>query len=150
MPKPSLFRNTQIDLIMSSVIKIYKIKANEAVLPLSLGKCKVTAHFKGGNLLGGRWATLTTADPIVQMAIEKSPRFGSVILLERVVVSEPEKEESAAATEAKVVEGPTTINDVIAYLKDVEGVEMSAMKTMAAVKKVIARLNLSFPNVNLA
>lgn len=135
---------------MSSVIKIYKIKANEAILPLTLGKCKVTVRFKGGNLLVGRWATLTTADPIVQMAVEKNPRFGRIIILERVIAPEPEHVENESVVEPKIVEGPTTINDVIAYLKDIEGVEISSMKTMAAVKKHISRLNLQFPNVNLA
>lgn len=134
---------------MSSVIKIYKIKANEAILPLTLGKCKVTARFKGGNLLAGRWATLTTADPIVQMAVEKNPRFGRVILLERVIAPEPAVV-AEATVEPKIVEGPTTLNDVINYLKDVEGVEMTSMKTIAAVKRHIARLNLQFPNVNIA
>lgn len=134
---------------MSSVIKIYKIKANEAILPLTLGKCKVTARFKGGNLLAGRWATLTTADPIVQMAVEKNPRFGRVILLERVIAPEPAVV-AETTVEPKIVEGPTTLNDVINYLKDVEGVEMTSMKTIAAVKRHIARLNLQFPNVNIA
>ena len=135
---------------MSTVVKIYKIKANEAVLPLTLGKCKVTAHFKGGNLIAGKWATLSTSDPIVQLAIEQNPRYGRVILLDKVIVPEPEFAKSEEKAEAKVVEGPTTINDVITYLKEVEGVEVTAMKTMAAVKKQIARLNLQFPNVNLA
>lgn len=135
---------------MSTVVKIYKIKANEAVLPLTLGKCKVTARFKGGNILMGRWATLTTSDPIVQMAIERNPRYGSVILLDKVIAPEPEAAENKSENTLKVVEGPTTVNDVISYLKEVEGVEMTSMKTMAAVKKQIERLNLSFPNVNLA
>lgn len=135
---------------MSTVVKIYKIKANEAVLPLTLGKCKVTAHFKGGNLLSGKWATLSTSDPIVQLAIEQNPRYGRAIILDKVIAPEPEFAEGEAKAEAKVVEGPTTINDVITYLKEVEGVEVTAMKTMAAVKKQIARLNLQFPNVNLA
>lgn len=135
---------------MSTVVKIYKIRANEAVLPLNLGKCKVTAHFKGGNLIAGKWATLSTSDPIVQLAIEQNPRYGRVILLDKVIAPEPEFAEGEEKAEAKVVEGPTTINDVITYLKEVEGVEVTAMKTMAAVKKQIARLNLQFPNVNLA
>ena len=135
---------------MSTVVKIYKIKANEAVLPLSLGKCKVTAHFKGGNLMSGKWATLSTSDPIVQLAIEQNPRYGRAILLDKVIAPEPEFATNEEKAEAKVVEGPTTINDVITYLKEVEGVEVTAMKTMAAVKKQIARLNLQFPNVNLA
>lgn len=134
---------------MSTVVKIYKIKANEAVLPLSLGKCKVTAHFKGGNLTNGKWATLSTGDPIVQLAVEQNPRYGKVILLERVIATEPVDEATEGKTEVKVVEGPTTINDVITYLREVEGVEVSAMKTMAAVKKQIACLNLQFPNVTL-
>lgn len=134
---------------MSTVVKIYKIKANEAVLPLSLGKCKVTAHFKGGNLMSGKWATLSTKDPIVQLAIEQSPRYGRAILLERVIATESESVKAEGKPEVKVVEGPTTINDVITYLREVEGVEVSAMKTMAAVKKQIARLNLQFPNVTL-
>lgn len=134
---------------MSTVVKIYKIKANEAIIPLTLGKCKVTAHFKGGNLMSGKWATLSTNDPIVQLAIEQSPRYGRAILLERIIAPKPESVKAEGKTEVKVVEGPTTINDVITYLREVEGVEVSAMKTMAAVKKQIARLNLQFPNVTL-
>ena len=135
---------------MSTVVKIYKIKANEAIIPLTLGKCKVTAHFKGGNLLSGKWATLSTCDPIVQLAIEQNPRYGRAIILDKVIAPKPDAAKSEEKAEAKVVEGPTTINDVITYLKEVEGVEVTAMKTMAAVKKQIARLNLQFPNVNLA
>ena len=133
---------------MSSVVKIYKIKANEVVLPLTLGKCKVTAHFKGGNLIAGKWATLTTSDPIVQLAIEKNPRYGRAILLDRVITPEPERAFSDSGKEKpKVVEGPPSINDVLAYLKDVEGIEITSIKSMSALKKQIARLNLSFPNV---
>lgn len=134
---------------MSTVVKIYKIKANEAIISLTLGKCKVTAHFKGGNLMSGKWATLSTNDPIVQLAIEQSPRYGRAILLERVIAPKPESVKAEGKAEVKVVEGPTTINDVITYLREVEGVEVSAMKTMAAVKKQIACLNLQFPNVTL-
>lgn len=135
---------------MSTVVKIYKIKANEAIIPLTLGKCKVTAHFKGGNLISGRWATLTTSDPIVQLAVEKNPRYGRAILLEKAIIPEPEADETTEVekSEAKVVEGPTSINEVLSYLKDIEGIETKDIKTMAAVKKQIARLNLSFPNVN--
>lgn len=136
---------------MSTVVKIYKVKANEAIIPLTLGKCKVTAHFKGGNLIAGRWATLTTSDPIVQLAVEKNPRYGRAILLEKAILSEPEADAEVEGSneEPKVVEGPTSINEVLAYLKDVEGIETKDIKTMAAVKKQIAKLNLSFPNVNL-
>lgn len=127
-------------------VKIYKIKANEAIIPLSLGKCKVTAHFKGGNLVAGKWATLATSDPIVQLAIEKNPRYGKAIMLEKVIQPEATSVEENT-TPAKVLEGPTSINEVLAYLKDVEGIDMATIKTMAAVKKQIAKLNLSFPNV---
>lgn len=136
---------------MSTVVKIYKIKANEAIIPLTLGKCKVTAHFKGGNLIAGRWATLTTSDPIVQLAVEKNPRYGRAILLEKAILPEAEVDEvtEGEKSEVKVVEGPTSINEVLSYLRDIEGLETKDIKTMAAVKKQIARLNLSFPNVNL-
>lgn len=136
---------------MDTVIKIYKIKANEAVIPLTLGKCKVTARFKGGNLISNKWATLTTGDPIVQLAIERNPRYGKAIILEKVIA--PQSEESAAEegkeSTLKVVEGPTNLNDILAYLRDVEGVDLAPLKSLAAVKKQIEKLNLSFPNVNL-
>lgn len=79
-------------------LKTYKTNSNESVIKLTFANVPVECHFVNGNTRIGQWAKLTTANEIVQRAIESSSLYGRVILLdgEPTPLEEEKKEMDAA------------------------------------------------------
>ena len=144
-------------------------KYNEAVYNLSIGKFRRRVEFSGGSVPDYP-SFFSTSDPITQLALENSPKYGKEFRLVKAQHQPGDPEPVAAPAEtaepAPVEEQPveaaepaaetpaegdvypeaTTMNQVVAILKG-RGVAASRLRSKQGVVNEATALGLSFPNV---
>lgn len=126
---------------MITYLKTYKTHDNEAVITLYLGNVPVKCHFKNGNIRIGEWAKLTTANMIVQKAIEESELFGNKIFLDGKPIPIDEEKESF---------GPESITNVAQlrdYLVSKYNCDRTKIASPNALKAKVSELGLELPNM---
>lgn len=129
---------------MAHYRKTYMTRANEARIPIRLGDIMVDAHFVNGNLRDNENATLDTEDTLVQFVIENSPMFGQRIFLKnQILIEEPVEEPELTA------DNVTSLADARAFLEKEYSVNPKTVISPNALKAQIAKLGLSFPNLQL-
>lgn len=139
-------------------LKIYGIHGRSTAsirVPAGDGKAYLICEFtKGRPTPGGNYkpATYATHDKTEQDIIEHSPYFGGIIKLLHVYGSIEEKAvaKSEAATpknEPKVYEDVETYEQAITVLKSL-GAKATQLRSVDAIKKLMASMNVSFPNYN--
>lgn len=124
-------------------LKTYKTRDNEASIPLKLGDVSVTIPFKNGNVRKNEWATYTTADPLVQLVIEKSNLYGRSILLDS---QHPIAEEETKKARMKAAD-VTNIQQLRDYLVEECHIERQKISSPNAMKAKVNELGLEFPNM---
>jgi len=126
---------------MTNYLKTYKIHENEAVIRLELGNVPVKCHFKNGNVRIGEWAKLTTANMIVQKAIEQSELFGNSIFLDGKPI--PLEEEKKTIAPANI----TNVQQLRDYLVNEYGCDRTKIASPNALKAKVSEIGLELPNM---
>jgi hypothetical protein len=155
-PKPvrdslSLHREAGCSLLKKATIKnsemkyleTYKTRDNEASIPLKLGDVSVTIPFKNGNVRKNEWATYTTADPLVQLVIEKSNLYGRSILLDS---KQPIVEEEVKKARMKAAD-VTNIQQLRDYLVEEYHIDRQKVSSPNAMKARVTELGIELPNM---
>ena len=147
--------------------KIYEIKGmDKCSMSTTYLGVKVHLEFKGGDMMSRKDGFISTDNPFVQSAIEAMPSFGSKIVLKarypmqdvvaapvtetaEEVVEKPRKavtkKKSANTDDTLVVYTVKNINDAISYF----GEKGLTFESTDQLKELIAKHNLSFPNLTM-
>lgn len=121
-------------------LKTYKTHSNEAIIKLKYAGIDVTCHFVNGNIRMGKWATLTTANEIVQRAIEDSWMFGRSILPEGEPIPLEDKKDADPAD-------ITNISQLREYLVNKHNCNRQKISSPNALKGKVKELGLELPNM---
>lgn len=144
--------------------KKYGIKnTSECVLRLPVGRAVVVCNFTNGNLQSREPipASFSTANPIVQYAIETCDRFKSNKIfimaeyddepsVEDAPKAEPEKPKKAAKKaerKPKVNEDVKTFGEAVTALMTEDGVKVGDLTDVNACLRKAEELGISFPNL---
>lgn len=140
-------------------LKIYGIHGRSTAsirVPAGDGKAYLICEFTKGRPTPGanyKPAVYATSDTTEQSIIEHSPYFGGIIKLMEVYAtadtknSAPIMKEENPRAEAKVFEDVTTYEQALTVLKSL-GAKATQLRSIDAVKRLMANLNVSFPNYN--
>lgn len=141
------------------MLKVYGIHGQTTAIikiPFNGGRGHVECEFKRGVIGRGpnnRPATYATSDKALQGIIEDSPYFGHLITIVRVsddgTDSKPEpKAETPAGPVVTAYPDVTERDEAVAFLK-AHGAKATNLKDDEAIKKYMAKINVSFPNLSL-
>lgn len=139
------------------VTKIYGIYGRTTAIvrvPVGKGKAYIQVEFTRGVPNPGpnyRPATFSTADPVTQDILERSPLYNSMFKLYREVRSESPKAAVAKAPKKKeieVLDGIATLEEAITYLKS-KGAKATNLKDSDSILAYAEKIGVSFPNLNL-
>lgn len=138
------------------MVKVYGIAGRTcADITISAGKATLQIEFTKGCLdrKNYRPATYSTGDPVIQMMIENSRLFGSLIRIHRTYGDESSKVPSGAACAAEENEPAplqsfpdvTDFEEVVETLKSL-GAKATNLKTVDGIRKFMTAKNIEFPN----
>ena len=130
--------------------KIYKTRANNSVIPFSLGGFTFRAKFTDGDIANNVWATYITRNKLEQLAIEESPLFGTSVLLERLIDSESkaiETKDEDLPFPKKDINSITTMKELANYFVRKHGMKMKEFKSAKILKE--KALSIGFPIENI-
>lgn len=137
--------------------KIYGIFGRTTAMlriPAGRGKAFLEVTFDRGVPNAGpnyRPATFSTSDPVVQAIMEKSPLFGSLYNIYRIVHEDTPEKKGATAPKPKDIEpleGITTKEEAVAYLKS-NGAKATNLKDAESILKYAEKIGVSFPNLTI-
>lgn len=133
---------------------------SECVLRLEIGKASITCNFTNGNLQSRQPipAQYTTANPIVQHAIESCEKYKSgkiFVVSEYTTEPEPEaepveekpKKKAKVAKTTRVMENVRTYGDAMTALMTESEVNVGELKDINDCLAKAAELGISFPNL---
>lgn len=93
-------------------------------------------------------ARFSTTDAVLQQAIERDPRFGSLIRLENLSRADEEADAPKEKKDVRVFTGITGIQDARNVLsQEPYNVSLDELKNKTAIKKAAKEKGVSFPNL---